>query len=491
VLSTLAFHRPDGATHPPPVVPAAAVVVAVGAGVLVGVGGVFGLAAVVGGVVVVAVAARPFLGGAALLAVTPLVVGIDRGAVLPVLRPNEALLGLVILALVLRGVHHVATGRPIRVVMGGVEWSLVATAVAASVLPLLWMAGRGRVISSDDLFYASALWKYLALFVVIRLTVRTEAQVRTALWVSLWAGAIVGLVAVAQSLGAPVVQPLLDRFYSPGDLEGIVAGRGTSTLSSSIAVGDVMAFLLAVVVAFAARADRHRVLLLALGGVFVLGAVGSGQMSGVIALGVAAVVASALTGTFRRFVVVAVPLSAIVGLALWPIIERRLDGIDQGSGLPQSWVARIENLQEFFWPVLRSDWNWVLGVRPSARVEAPEVWRDWVFIESGHTWLLWNGGVPLLVAFLVFLVLALRAVLPRARRADAVGVAATGSAAALVVLAVLMLFDPHLTMRGTADLHFALLALALAGGAAAGRAGAETHEGTSSVPGRRPKGVMR
>jgi hypothetical protein len=469
--------RPSAAT-------AVAVVGAVAAGVLVV------TAVVVGCVVVAAVAIRPFLGGVAVLAATPLVVGIDRGAVLPLLRPNEALLGLVVAGLVVRGLHHVATGRPVRVVMRPVEWTLVAMAVTASVTPLLWMAGRGRVITTDDLLYASALWKYLVLFVVIRLTVRTEPEVRTALWVCLWSGAAVGLVAVAQSLGAPVIGPLLDRFYSPGDLEGIVAGRGTSTLSSSIAVGDVMAFLLAVVVAFVARGDRRRVLLFALGAVFVLGAVGSGQMSGVIALGVAAVVASALTGTFRRFVVVAVPLSAVVGLALWPVVERRLDGIDQGSGLPQSWVVRVENLQEFFWPVLRADWNWVLGVRPSARVEAPEVWRDWVFIESGHTWLLWNGGLPLLLAFAAFLVVAARAVLARSSRDDAVGVAATGAAAALAVLAVLMLFDPHLTMRGTADLNFALLALALVAGRAVQRSGDGPHQGARRALGGRPKGAM-
>jgi hypothetical protein len=42
------------------------------------------------------------------------------------------------------------------------------------------------------------------------------------------------------------------------------------------------------------------------------------------------------------------------------------------------------------------------------------------------------------------------------------GVAAIAALAATALIFVLMLFDPHLTVRGTADLYFPLLALPLA-----------------------------
>jgi hypothetical protein len=160
------------------------------------------------------------------------------------------------------------------------------------------------------------------------------------------------------------------------------------------------------------------------------------------------------------------PVALVSGLATQPVVERRLSGFDSAQGLPPSWLGRVENLRTFFWPELFSNFNFVLGVRPAARVPAPEVWRQYVWIESGHTWLLWNGGIPLLVAFFVFLGTSLQ-VTARVGRArfDAIGVAALASFASLVALAVLMVLDPHLTLRGSADLLFSLLALATTAGA--------------------------
>jgi len=83
-----------------------------------------------------------------------------------------------------------------------------------------------------------------------------------------------------------------------------------------------------------------------------------------------------------------------------------------------------------------------------------------VWIESGYTWLLWAGGIPLLVAFFVFAGKALRLGATLARsNPGAASIAATSAFAFLIMIMLLMLIDPHLTYRGSADLLFALLAV--------------------------------
>jgi hypothetical protein len=159
----------------------------------------------------------------------------------------------------------------------------------------------------------------------------------------------------------------------------------------------------------------------------------------------------------------------VAGYALWPVISRRLSGFESASGLPVSWTGRLANLQTYFWPKLFSGGNFLLGVRPAARIPVATQATGYVWIESGYTWLLWAGGIPLLAGF-VFLACAAARRGWRAARggmdglggAVAPGASVAGIAlfTAIVVIGVVMTFDPHLTYRGTGDAFFTLLALA-------------------------------
>lgn len=436
---------------------------AVATGMAVGLLGVLGLAGLISLVVVIAIAARPELGAYLFLVTMPLVVGIDRGVLVPLLRPHEAVLAAAIAGLALRGLFRAAQGAPVRVSLTAIDWAIIAMAVTSSVTPLLWMFARGRDIAVDDLLYATALWKYYALFAVVRISVRTERQVQRCLVLVAVSCSVVAAVAVLQSLQLAGITSLLNSWFANADeVDPLALGRGSSTVGSSIAVGDMMAFLLAMVIAWWHFGHRHRALLALAAGIFLLGALASGQFTAAIAVVVAAAVAGMLTRSLGRLAAAGIPLAIGAALLLQPVIDARLAGFQSAAGVPQSWTVRLQNLRTYFWPPLSEDWNWTLGVRTSARVPAPEVWREWVYIESGHTWLLWNGGLPFLIAYFVFVGIATTTVVRIARsRTDAIGVAAVGSSAALCVLSVVMLFDPHLTMRGTADLNIVLLAVSL------------------------------
>jgi len=339
-----------------------------------------------------------------------------------------------------------------------VDWSLIALCVFSSVVPLVMMAVRQRPITSDDWLYSIVLWKLFAEYVIVRLAVTTREQVMRCLVLLLVSTAIVSIIGMAQALGVGTVNAFLNKYTSTGDLaaaEG--SSRGGSLVGLPAAAADLAILNLGIVIAMIARGYPHRRWLGVLAIIYVFGVIAAAEFATIIGL-VVAVVALMIFTRSARLAAYAVPVAAVGAVLLWPIISTRLAGFHSSTGLPLSWVYRLINLRTFFWPVLFSDNNWILGVEPAARIATPLRAAGYVWIESGYTWLLWGGGIPLLLSYFAFAGSALRRCWAFMRRADAVGVTATALAAALCAQVVVMTFDPHLTYRGSGDEIFMLLA---------------------------------
>lgn len=429
-------------------------------------------------VVAVLVWRTPAFAAVAVIAITPLVAGIDRGRLIPGLRPNEALVGLMAGILVLRAVLRLPGGWRPRIRLSRLETTLVLMAVSNSVVPVFFMLLRGRTVGGDDISYALVLWKFLAGYLLVRLTVRTEREIGWCLWASLLAAAVVGIVGFLQALDLFGVRGLLLTYWVPFGHDGALAQpRGGSTLALPAATADLMILNLAIAAGLWWK-DRRRgvlpgALLVAIAMVCILGVLAAAEFSSALGLLIATICIATALGRLDllRYVPVALGSAALL---VWPVIAHRLAGFQGPTGLPISWTTRLANLETYFWPQLFSGWNPILGVRPSARVAVAYQGTGFVWIESGYTWLLWGGGAALLAAYLWFVRVGSRVTWNACRPLTTNrSVAALAAFAGVVVTTVLMVFDPHITYRGSADLLFALLAIV---------AGTVSADGATTAP---------
>ena len=375
------------------------------------------------------------------------------------IRPNEAIDLLVGAALAARGLVRARTGQLPRIRLDRIELAVILMAVSNSVIPLLWMMIRQEAITQTDLLYALVLWKLLGIYAIVRTAVSTDRQVRRCLWLSVAAASVVALVGIMQSLSLLGMPRLLAEFFGGPTQFGAAGGRGGSTLGLPAATADLMMFNLAIVIGLWTRYRRHRLALAAAAALMLFGTLGAGEFSGAIGLVVSLVCIAIVSGS-ARLLALFVPAVGVGGWIMWPVIGTRLLGFQSASGLPVSWLGRLQNLETFFWPKLFSDWNFVLGVRPAAVVVTVSYTTSQVWIESGYTWLLWGGGIPLLLSFLFFVYVTAKRGWHTARGGhDARSVAGAAVFVAVIIIAVLMVLDPHLTYRGSGDELFFLIAL--------------------------------
>ena len=405
------------------------------------------------------VMARPAIAAYLLIFLTPLIVSINVGSVIPLIRPNEALMILLGVGLGLRWLVRLRSGEIRWPRIERVDLALIALGVTSSVLPLAMMLVRQRPITKDDLLYCLVLWKLFTEYIIVRSAISTREQATRCLWLSMAATAIVGAIGILQSLGVAGVPALVAKLTATTSAESMESiGRGSSLLGLPDATADLAILNLGIAVAMLVRGHPRRRLLAGLCVLFALSVFGAAEFAAVIGLVVAVIALLVLTKS-GRFAIYLVPVGLLGGVLLWPVIELRLSGFHSTAGLPLSWVDRLYNLRTFFLPVLFSDHNWILGVRPSPRIATSTKAGGFIWLESGYLWLLWGGGIPLLASYIAFAGAVIRKGLAYVRRADVAGIAATAVTAAMFSQVVLMVLDPHLTNRGSGDALFLLLAL--------------------------------
>lgn len=396
------------------------------------------------------------------VALMPLIVGLPRGALLPLLRPSEVL-QLVVTAAAMVGVAiAVLDGSRWKLRLSSVDRWLLAVVAAGSVLPLLWLMGRGLPLTLDHILSAFPLVKYAALYFLVRACVRRPAQLALVVKATTGASLVIATIAVAQALEVGPVIDVLGKYFVSSAEDVVDGGRATTTFGSAIATGAYLVISCGLAISHAIPTGSKR--WYAAAAWLAFGAFASGQIGTLLALAVILIMVAYFNKSLTKILPWVLPGGAIVAIVLWPIVMARLADLDQGSNLPKSWLARWNNLAELFWPPL-AEGGWVLGVSPDATLPPPEVWREIVYLESGYLWMLWVGGVPLIFAVLGFFASIWRELKPTQHSNADVSVkavAVTGRAA-VAMIALLSVIDAHLTLRASADLFFILVSMAMIG----------------------------
>jgi hypothetical protein len=408
--------------------------------------------------VVAACAYRPVVGTYLYLATLPFIAGFERGAI-PLLRPNEALLLLVLAGALLGAYLRHLAGAPVRLrFRAAVDAPLAAFVLLCTAWPLASLFLRGEVPSEDELAALLPAVKLAAVFLLVRMTVLDQRQLVRVMRIIIWSGFGIALIAIAQTLH---VGPVIDFLstYTPAEQTSEIAARGSTTLASSIATGDVIAIGLILVIACAARGLLGRRERLIAGLVLAAGVLAAGQFSTWIAALVAAVLILHQYPDLRRRAVRFLPVAGVAVLIGAPAFLARLESFGEGYGVPRSWLGRWDNLTTFYVPSLFDQGGFLIGVSPESVLPAPETWREVIYLESGYLHLLWLGGLPLLAGFVWLSMAVLRRCADLARRPDALGACASTLSIAWWMVIVLSVIDPHLFLRGTGDLLFALLAI--------------------------------
>jgi hypothetical protein len=319
---------------------------------------------VIGAVLLALTIWRPAIGCGVLALVFPITTGIARGALIPLLRPSEAILLIVVTGLM---VHYLPRRRTLA--LRRLDYLLGGFAVGLVLIPalLLFVTNYPFDISVSTQFDR---WRdvfgplqFLAFYLIFSRTDLARREVAICLNLALGASVIVGLVAIVQLTGIlPGLRDFIETYYPPTELRAWESlHRPPSLLGHFSAVGAFAAlnYTLALVLA-AIRHPSFSPIWLGLAMVVNAAAV-------LAALTVAPIVALvpvtiAVIWYARRVpaqLVVTVAVAVVLGAVLFsPFLAGRLQeqqigfAAAQGVVAPQSLDARVRLWEAFFLPAL-------------------------------------------------------------------------------------------------------------------------------------------
>lgn len=449
------------ANRPRPVlVGVAAGAVALAAGALAPVKPLDALAVLLAALIVAAVLLRPIVGAVLLVTMVPLTAGLASGLPVPHLRISEILIAVVGLTLILFAKRRHAAP------WGTLDWALLAYGLCWAAFGAYAAVTLREHLTLDDWGTIVGQLQFLLVYRGVRIAMHSRLERRIVVGAAVLACIPMAVLAILQEIRMPGVAQLVVRLTG-----GVTAGSAQSTGSLLRATGafqnwaSLAGYLLPIVLVLVALAVartevRGRRWFVAAGLLAAMALVLTIEQSVILcALVAVAVIVRRLdeSGRLTKWLVAGVVV--VVLLAAPYLIERLVSEVGGAAGTGR--VGWVPQTLSFRWSVWTKQYLPAIGARPLSGygVVLPSS-IQWPFPESQYVAFLVEGGIPMLVMFVVLAWAMLSATASAARSADpfdrALGLALTGSVVTMLVVNVIW---PFLSNGGLPQVLWGLMAV--------------------------------
>lgn len=287
-----------------------------------------------------------------LAAGVPLTEALGRDTVIPVLRPNEAILLMVLAGLVL---HHLWTRWAFY--YNGIDIAVAIFAVGCALIPWLVLFLAQTPMDFDTWRAVLGPLQFLTVYLCFAQLRLSDRDLQRLLNLTLLVSVIVGVIAIMELQDFPPGARAMFLSIFPSDRPLTVwdiVYRPTSTLGVYGAVGafGALNFMLALTLARRSASRREHAWLTAVMVVNLGSMVASLTLAPAAALLLGAATVMWYMRHVPRQIWIGAATLAVALIILWPAVSSRIDQQQLGLGNISTLDARLRNWQIYFLPVL-------------------------------------------------------------------------------------------------------------------------------------------
>jgi hypothetical protein len=419
----------------------------------------YGLAFLLGLVLVVATLLRPFIGAVTLVALVPVLSGLAPGVPIPYVRISEVLIGVVGTTLL------VSARREEAVPWAVLDWLLLAYGVLWAAYGAFNGITLGEHLSLSDWGTVFGQLQFFLLYRGVRVALRTQRERRSALLVLIAVSAPVALLAVLQELRFPGIASFINSITGgvsgPASSSGPVA-RATGPFNNwAVLAGYLFPLLLCLWSLSLGGQVRRRRAVWVVAAAALTGLLVTAELSAISCLLIGAVVLAAQYGHRRTALKWLGALVVVAVVVAGPFLFTRLNQ-ELSSSAGSSRPAGVPQTLNFRWEIWSGQYIPAIEQRPLTGygVTLPSS-INWVYPESQYVSFLMEGGIPMLALFALLAWAMVERARAAARSSDPLE-QALGRALLVIVVAALVMnaIWPYLSNGGLPQVLWCLFAIA-------------------------------